>query len=301
VLDPEMRVFLEALQGKPSLETMALDAARRAFQLLFKYDTKAEVLSVENRLIPGPQGDIPLRIYQPFGKAPWPVLVYFHGGGWVLGDIETYDATMRLLCQKGILVIAVDYRLAPEHPYPAAIEDCYAAVLWVSEHGESLGGDVSRLAVGGDSAGGNLAAVVTLMAKEQQKPTIDKQLLLYPATDAGSMAPSIFDNGEGYFLTLPLMRWFFRHYTKGVDVHWSEPTISPLRAKNMRDLPRALIMTAEYDPLRDEGEVYAAKLRAFGVPAVCTRYQGAIHAFFHPRFGAGKQAIAAAASFLVER
>ena len=298
MLDPEMRVFLEALQGKPSLETMALDAARRAFQLLFKYDTKAEVLSVENRLIPGPQGDIPLRIYQPFGKAPWPVLVYFHGGGWVLGDIEAHDATMRLLCQKGILVIAVDYRLAPEHPYPGAIEDGYAAVLWVSEHGESLGGDVSRLAVGGDSAGGNLAAVVTLMAKEQQKPTIDKQLLLYPATDAGSMAPSIFENGQGYFLTLPLMRWFFKLYTKGVGAHWSEPTISPLRAKNMRDLPRALIITAEYDPLRDEGESYADKLRLSGVPVVCTRYQGTIHAFFHPRFQAGRQAIATAAGFI---
>jgi acetyl esterase len=300
VLDPEMRLFLESLQGKPSLETMTPEAARQAFQFLFKSDTKAEVLSVENRLIPGPQGDIPLRIYQPFSKAPWPVLVYFHGGGWVLGDIETHDATMRLLCQQGILVIAVDYRLAPEHPYPAALEDCYATVLWVSEHGESLGGDLSRLAVGGDSAGGNIAAVVTLMAKERQKPKIDKQLLIYPATDAGSMAPSLFENGQNYFLTLELMRWFFKQYTKGVKVHWSEAFISPLRSKNLRALPKTLVMTAEYDPLRDEGEMYAAKLRAFGVPTVCTRYQGAIHAFFHPRFYVGKQAIAAAASFLVE-
>lgn len=298
MLDPEMRLFLEALQGRPSLETMPLEAARRAFHLLFKYDIKAEVSSVEDRLISGPQGDIPLRIYQPFGTPFWPTLVFFHGGGWVLGDVETYDATLRLLCQKGILVIAVDYRLAPEYPYPAAIEDCYAATLWAFKHAESLGGDPNLLAVGGDSAGGNLAAVVTLMAKEQQKPTIDKQLLLYPATDAGSMAPSIFENGQGYFLTLPLMRWFFKLYTKGVGAHWSEPTISPLRAKNMRDLPRALIITAEYDPLRDEGESYADKLRLSGVPVVCTRYQGTIHAFFHPRFQAGRQAIATAAGFI---
>jgi len=198
VLDPEMHLFLEALQGRPSLETMPLEAARRAFHLLFKYDIKAEVSSVEDRLISGPQGDIPLRIYQPFGTPFWPTLVFFMGEGGFWAMLRPMMLPCAF-CVKRILVIAVDYRLAPEYPYPAAIEDCYAATLWAFKHAESLGGDPNLLAVGGDSAGGNLAAVVTLMAKEQQKPAIDKQLLLYPATDAGSMAPSIFENGQGYF------------------------------------------------------------------------------------------------------
>jgi acetyl esterase len=237
------------------------------------------VALVENRLIPGPSGQIPVRIYWGAQTAGLPILVYFHGGGWVIGDLDSHDGACRTLANKaGCIVVSVDYRLAPEHRFPAAVDDCYAATVWAAENAASLGGDALKLAVGGDSAGGNLAAVVALKAREQRGPAITHQLLVYPVTDFDFSTPSYSDNGDGYLLTKAGMEWFWNHYLgelDGADVY-----ASPMRAKDLSGLPPATVLTAEYDPLRDEGERYAKRLQEAGVRTTLTRYDGQIHGFF---------------------
>ena len=238
------------------------------------------IARIENRTVPGPAGQIPVRIYTPVGTAPFPVLVYFHGGGWVIGNLDTHDGICRSLANRvGCLVVSVDYRLAPEHPFPAAPEDCYAATRWLAEHAGSLGGDKGRIAVGGDSAGGNLAAVVALMARDRGGPKLAFQLLVYPATDTDFETRSYRENSEGYFLTRADMVWFWNHYAPR-DEDRRNPYAAPLRAASLRGLPPALVITAEFDPLCDDGNAYAARLREDGVPVRLSQQDGLIHGFF---------------------
>ena len=234
----------------------------------------------ENRKLAGPGGDLPVRIYIPFGKGPFPVVLYFHGGGWVIGGIESSDGLCRSLANaSGCIVVSVDYRLAPEHPFPAAVDDAFYATLWAAENASSFGGDPSRIAVSGDSAGGNLAAVVAQIARDRGKPAIGFQLLIYPVTDGACDTPSYSENAEGYFLTRDAMQWFWNHYVPK-EADRSQPYASPLRASNLAGLPAALVITAEFDPLRDEGERYAEGMRTAGTPVQLTRYDGMIHGFF---------------------
>lgn len=238
---------------------------------------------IENLAMPGPAGEIKLRAYTPIagGGAALPCLVYFHGGGFVIGDLDTHDALCRTLANEtGARVVAVDYRLAPEHKFPAAPEDCYAAVKWVEENAAKLGIDPNRIAVAGDSAGGNLAAVACLMAKQKSGPRIVFQLLIYPTTQARANTDSIKAFAEGYFLEKKTMDWFFDQYLNaGVDVNdWR---LSPLAAPDLSGLPRAYVVTAGFDPLKDEGKAFADKLNRAGVACVYVDYPGMVHGFFN--------------------
>ena len=230
----------------------------------------------------GPLGTIPLRVYRPGGvpdSRPLPVLVFFHGGGWVIGDIETHDVVCRqVTAEAGISVISVDYRLAPENKFPAAVDDAWAATRWIAAHGAELGIDPARLAVGGDSAGGNLAAVVALLARDAGWPKISLQVLTYPVTDLGAETKSYADLAEGYMLTRDSMRWFRAHYlSKEEDaLDWR---VSPIRATSLAGLPPALVITAGFDPLRDEGQAYALRLSEAGVSVDAVCFGGMIHGF----------------------
>jgi acetyl esterase len=246
-----------------------------------------ELAAVEDRTFAGPAGDVPVRIYRPVetggGGAPRPALVWFHGGGWVLGSLDACDPVCRTLAgDAGVVVVSVGYRLAPEHPYPAGVDDCYAALEWVARDAAILGVDPARLAVGGESAGGNLAAVVALAARDRGGPATRLQLLVYPVTDARMSYPSIRENGAGYLLTVDSLGWFVELYLGAQGEHGDpdDPYVSPIYARDLARLPPALVITAEFDPLRDEGEAYARRLQQAGVEASCTRYDGMIHAFF---------------------
>lgn len=235
---------------------------------------------IEDRTIPGPGGEIPVRLYRPAGDTPKPVVVYYHGGGWVIGNLESHDATCRELANAAdVVVVSVDYRLAPEHVFPAAVDDAFAALEWVHEHAPELGADPSRIAVAGDSAGASLAAVVAQLARDANGPPIVFQLLVYPATDYEFSSPSMIENADGYFLTIAGMRWFYGHYLRS-EADGDDPRVSPARAADLSGLPPAFVITAEYDPLRDQGMAYAAALRAAGTPTEATRYEGMFHGFF---------------------
>src|SRR5262245_14307520 len=302
-LNAEERALLDQMQssGVPPLHTLSVQAARQLIIDLFVTKGDREPVGrVEDREVPGPAGSIPIRIYTPGGTGPWPVLVFFHGGGWTIGNLETHDAPCRALTNAvGCLVVSVDYRLAPEHKYPAAPDDCYTATCWVANHAAEIGGDPRRIAVGGDSAGGNLAAVVSQTARDLGGPPLVFQLLVYPVTDHRFDTPSYRENADGYFLTRDAMEWFFNHYlARSAD--GDQPAASPLRAADVRGLPPAFVMTAEYDPLRDEAEAYAARLREAGVRVAMTRYAGTIHGFFSMGnlLSAGKQGMEDAAAAL---
>jgi acetyl esterase len=239
-----------------------------------------EVAKVEDRRIPGPGPEIPVRIYTPAGAGPFPILAWFHGGGWVVGDLDTADPTARhLAVGAGCVVVSVDYRLAPETKFPGAADDCYAATVWAAQNAARLNGDADRLAVGGDSAGGNLAAAVALMARDRGKPPLVFQLLVYPVTACDFDTASYRQNAEGYMLTRDGMRWYWDHYLS-TPADASNPYAAPLVAQDLSGLPTALVITAEFDPLCDEGEVYGRRLQAAGVPTTCSRYDGMIHGFF---------------------
>ena len=281
-LDRQVKALLDqmAALGQPPFEEQTPEQARTAMAGLAALGRMPDrPAPTQDRVIPGPAGEIPIRIYRPESDSPMPVLVYFHGGGWVIGDIGTHDTTCQQLAVRiPAVVVSVDYRLAPEHPYPAAVEDCLAATRWARDHAGEFGGDGHRVAVGGDSAGGNLAAVVCLRARDEGDPPLAFQLLVYPATDMTCSFPSHEENGDGYLLTAPAIRWFLGHYIP--EDRRKEPDASPFHAESLHGLPPALVITAEYDPLRDEGEAYAARLREAGVPATSSRYDGMIHAFF---------------------
>jgi acetyl esterase len=292
-LDPQAQAFLDQMVslGGPQLHTLSPEHARKAFDKLAQLSgLKPEaVAKVEDRLIPGPGGQIPVRFYRPQGRAPFPVLVFFHGGGFVIGSIELYDEFCRALTNAACcIVISVGYRLAPEHKFPAAVEDCYAATKWVAVNAKAIGGDSMRIAVGGDSAGGNLAAVVALMARDKGTVPLVLQLLMYPATNLAHDTLSAQENANDYFLTRDDMFWFRSLYLNS-DADRNNPYASPLRAQDLHWLPPALVITAEYDPLRDEGEGYATRLREAGVTTTCTRYNGMIHLFLSLPFDQAKK------------
>jgi acetyl esterase len=282
---PEVQAILDAMEalGIPPPEQQTPEQLRQAYREFTQLGSRAEMAQVVDRTVPGPAGDIRVRVYVPTTEpGPRPVLVYFHGGGWVIGDLDTHDGTVRALAAaSGVTGVAVDYRLAPEHPFPAALDDALATVRWLAEpaNAAELDVDPSRLAVGGDSAGGNLAAVVAQQVRDGGPP-LRLQLLVYPVADLTLSHPSMDEHAEGYFLTKAEMAWFRMHYVG--TANWTDPRVSPLLASDdaVRGVAPAHVITAEYDPLRDEGEAYAAKLRAAGVEATTTRYEGMIHGFF---------------------
>jgi len=281
-LDPQARALLDqfvAIGGQP-LSSMPVADARHAMEVLASMRGEPPpIRSAVDRRIPGPAGEIPVRVYTPNATAPLPLLVYFHGGGWVLGGLDTHDGVCRALANGAeCIVVSVDYRLAPEHKFPAAAEDCYAATRWVAANAAELGGDAQRMAIGGDSAGGNLTAVVALMARDRGGPPLVFQLLIYPVTMAAFDTQSYRDNADGYLLTTADMRWFWNHYLDRAN-DAANPYASPLMG-TLTGLPPALVITAEFDPLRDEGEQYAHRLEEAGVAARISRYDGMIHGFF---------------------
>jgi acetyl esterase len=297
-LDPQMKAILDqaaALGAKP-FHSMTPPEARAALETLFEAfrGQPKEVAKTEDRKIPGPAGDIPIRIYTPAGGGPFGALVFFHGGGWVIGSIETHDVTCRdLTAGAGCVTISVGYRLAPEHKFPAGLEDCYAATKWVADNARSLNVDANRIAVGGDSAGGNLAAVIPQMARDHGGPKIAFQLLIYPATDCADQTPSQHEFTEdGYILSRRDMEWFYGYYLAASER--TNPYACPALAKSFANLPSAFVLTAEFDPLRDEGENYAEALRKAGVMVKAKRYDGVCHGFVSMAalLDAGKRAVA---------
>ncbi|MGN9914520.1 alpha/beta hydrolase [Phytohabitans sp. LJ34] len=297
-----MRAHRAASGARPLYE-MSIAEARAADLASIKADRGAAhpVGDVVPLRIPGPDSDLDARLYRPAGApdGPLPLLAYFFGGGWVLGSLETSDGICRRLCaDAGCLVVSVAYRLAPEHPFPAAPRDCHAAVTWLAAHAAELGGDPARLAVAGDSAGGNLAAAVTLQARDAG-PALAAQVLVYPNVAYGADTPSMRDNTDPFFFNRTSVDWYWGHYLAD-PADAGDPLASPLRADSLSGLPPALVVTAEYDPLRDEGEQYAERLRAAGVPVELARYDGMTHGFFTMTgtLAAAREATARVAEYL---
>lgn len=281
-VDPQVQALLDAVAtlNLPAWNTLTPDEVRAQVEAGRVPIPPEPVARVEDRTIPGPAGEIPVRIYAPEADALLPALVYFHGGGFVIGNIESHDNVCRRLANDGqCAVISVDYRLAPEHHFPAAADDAYAATAWVAGHAAEIGVDGARVAVGGDSAGGNLAAVAALMARDRGGPTIVFQLLVYPVTDFDFGTDSYRNHADGYFLTADSMRWFWGHYLARLE-DGRGPYASPLEADDLSGLPPALVITAEYDCLIDEGEAYASRLRGAGVPVTYSVYDGMVHGFW---------------------
>jgi acetyl esterase len=281
-LDPAAQALIDAMdQSFPKLEELdAAEARRLAKEMMPPVDSPEPVASVEDRTVPGPETPIPIRVFRPQGTPPFPGVVFFHGGGWVIGDLDSHDSLCRRMTNEvGAVVVSVDYRLAPETKFPGPAEDAFAATRWVSDHAAELDIDPGRLAVAGDSAGGNLAAVVALMARDRGGPHLGFQLLVYPVTDHRFDTESYDLNGTGYFLTRDDMKWFWRHYL-AAPADGDDPYASPLRAPDLGGLPPAMVVTAEYDPLRDEGEAYGRRLQDAGVDTTIHRQDGVFHGFF---------------------
>ncbi|WP_320064103.1 alpha/beta hydrolase [Micromonospora sp. RTGN7] len=305
-LDPQVIAYraARAAAGVAPLYTRDLAEARAADLAAIRAGggDVEPVHDVRDTTVPGPAGDLPVRIHRPAGVGRLPTLVYFFGGGWTLGSVDTADGICRRLANAtGCQVVTVGYRLAPENPFPAAVHDCHAAVRWLAGHADEFGVDPSRLAVGGDSAGGNLAAAVTLLARDSGGPPLAAQLLIYPNTDQRELAASAGDQDPLLF-NRHSVAWYRGHYLPD-PADAENPLASPLLAEDLTGLPPALVVTAEYDPLRDEGERYAERLRAAGVPVELVRYDGMIHGFFAMPgvFDAGRRAQDRAAGFLRDR
>lgn len=283
-LDAQVQALLTQLeaQGAKGFHEMEVADARDAARVLMHLGGEPEpVGEVRDIVVDGPRGDIPVRVYRAPGDETQPVTVFFHGGGWTIGDIEIYDRVCRsLVVASGAAVVSVEYRLGPEHRFPAAPEDAYAATVWVAEHAAELGLDPTRIAVAGDSAGGNLAAVVAQTARDRGGPALAHQLLIYPATDAAGQYASGVENAEGYFLTDADIRWFGAQYLSSPE-EVNDPRVSPLLADDLSGLPPATVITAEYDPLRDQGGAYAAALARAGVDVDDQLEPGLVHGFWN--------------------
>jgi acetyl esterase len=281
-LHPQCKAFLDMIEaaGGPGLNELPLDEARKVpYQMIELGGAEEPVAQVDTRVIPGPV-QIPVRVYRPSLARDLPALMYFHGGGFVICNLDTHDRLCRSLANaSGCAVVSVDYRLAPEHKFPAAVEDAYSATRYVAEHAAEFGIDPNRIAVAGDSAGANLATVVALMARDRGGPGLKFQLLIYPVSDFTEHATeSRREYGKGYFLDEEVMDWFAdQYFAPGTERH--QPYASPIKASDLRGLPPAFVITGECDPLRDQGEAYADKMRSAGVSVVLKRYEGMIHPF----------------------
>lgn len=304
-LHAEARALLESMeaQGAPPLASLTPAEARIGSAARFKaLGGEPEALArVEDHFVPGPAGDIPVRLYAGEQGGLRPALIYFHGGGFVLGNLDTHDPICRALAKEsGATVIAVDYRLAPEHKFPAAVEDAHAVTKWLGANAQRLGIDPNRIAIGGDSAGGDLATVIAMRCRDAGGPPLAMQVLIYPVIDmSGFETASYRELSEGYFLGRAEMLWFADHYLPSREAG-RNPEASPLLAPDLTRLPPALVITAEFDPLRDEGEAYARRLQQAGVPVTLTRYPGTIHGFVVMRgvLNSGRQAIREVAQFI---
>ncbi|MGH7125325.1 MAG: alpha/beta hydrolase [Stellaceae bacterium] len=285
-LDPDAQRVLDLIReaGRPPYETLTPPEAREVYRTgrrVLQPDPP-EVAEVRNIKATGLQGEIPLRLYRGLGAergVALPAVVYFHGGGWVIGDLDTHDGICRLIANaSGCAVISVDYSLAPEHKFPAAVDDAVAATEWIAANAVTLGVDPSRLAVGGDSAGGNLAAVVALVARDRAGPRLRHQLLLYPSTDFVISDDLQRERFEGFPLNVVTMNWFRDHYLRGAADH-GDWRASPLRSKDLRGLPPAYVLTVGFDPLHAEGELYARRLKEAGVPVQHRHLEQQMHGF----------------------
>lgn len=280
LLDTKVAIALKLMPERK--EGISVDQQRTDMRkMVAQYNKNIPLLRVENRNLQIDNQSIPVRIYSNHQSDNLPILVFYHGGGWVVGDLETHDGICKQLAKAAkILVVSVDYRLAPEHPYPVPFDDAYKALEWLSQNGAELGGNPQKIAVGGDSAGGNLAAAVALKARDANGPTITYQALVYPVTDLSKLTTTSYQNFEsGFFLTQKMMAQYINYYTPN-SADRQQAYASPLLAKKLDNLPPALVITAGFDPLRDEGEQYGERLRAAGVPTTITRYKGTIHGFF---------------------
>lgn len=281
-LDPCFAAMLQSIAQMPQRppDTDPVAAARAGTAAMFVHPAPPDLAVVDRTLAAG-DAPIPVRIYTPRGaRTPLPVLVYFHGGGFLAGSIESHDGTVRELAHRaGCVAVSVGYRLAPEHPYPAPFDDCIAALGWVGANAGEIGGDATRLAIGGDSAGANLCAAVALANRDRGGPPLACQLLVYPVVTPACATESMTTNGTGYMLTADSMRWMWAAYLAGAGRH-DDPYVAPIAAASFAGLPPAVIITAEFDPLRDEGEAFARALAAGGVPTTVSRYGGQIHGFF---------------------
>ena len=281
-LNPALKGLLDqaAAQNAPPLSSLTVELARQGYIMArVALSEKPDVAEVEDQAVPGPEGDIPVRIYTPEGAGPFPVFVHYHGGGWVIGDLETHDGISRAYANAaGCVVVSVDYRLAPEHKFPAAVDDAFAALNWVAEHAAEFDGDAMRIAVGGESAGANLTAVIAQLAKEAGGPTLAYQILAYPVTNLAFDTKSYEENADGYFLTTESMRWFWGLYLNDTS-EGADPKASPLLQEDVSGLPPGIVITPEYDPLRDEGEAYGERLQEAGVDFEIWRAEGMIHDF----------------------
>jgi acetyl esterase len=278
-LDPDVVAVLDALAelDAPALSEGTVAEARRNYDAAPRPEPD-DVRRVEDRSIPGPDGDVPVRVYADSLADDLPIVVFFHGGGWVLSSVDGHDAlARRIATTTGALIVSVDYRLAPEHPFPAPHDDCWAVTEWLSERGDTWGGDTTRIAVCGDSAGGNLAAGVALRARDEGV-SLALQALIYPCIDDRQESyPSMHENAEGLFLTASDMAWFWDRYVPAA--RRDDPYAVPARADHLDGVAPAFVQTAEYDPLRDEGERYAERLADAGVPVELVRYPGVVHGF----------------------
>ena len=302
-LHPQAKALLDMLAsaGAPPIEQLPLAEARAVrSEMIESGGPEESVAEVQNRSVPGPGGPIGVRVYRPEKNQTLPALIFFHGGGFVICNLDTHDRQCRALANaSGCAVISVDYRLAPEHKYPAAVDDAYAATKYIAQHAAEFGVDPNRIAVGGDSAGGNLATVVSLLSRDRGGPRLKFQLLIYPLVDFYDQSPSMQQYSKDHFLTREGINWFTESYLPSREAGL-EPSASPMSASDLRGLPPAMILTAECDPLRDQGEAYARKLQGAGVPVELKRYEGMFHPFF--QFGgildAAKVAMKDAASAL---
>ena len=277
-LDPDVAEWLARLAALPELDATQLTPEQtRANYLAAPKPDGDPIARVEDAVVPGPDGPIPVRLYADHHDTGVGTVAFFHGGGWVVSSIDGHDSLCRRLAKlTGALIVSVEYRLAPEDPFPAGHDDCWAVTKWLSQHAADFGGDPSRLAVAGDSAGGNLAATVAIRARDEGVP-LALQLLMYPCIDVDYTRPSYSENAQGYFLTAPGMIWYWDQYVPAE--HRSNPYAIPMAATDLTGVAPALVQTAAYDVLRDEGEAYAARLTEAGVPAALVRYPGVVHGF----------------------
>jgi acetyl esterase len=304
-MNPQVQVLLDAFsaQGLPPFDQMSVPQARTVIMAIKDLQGEPEaVAEVRDIEVPGPAGRVPVRLYYPSTGKALPLVVYYHGGGWVIGDVEIFDRPCRTLANASQCIVAsVNYRLSPETKFPGPAEDCYEVTRWLASNAASVGANGRFLAVAGDSAGGNLAAVVSLMARDRGGPTISYQVLIYPvtATAEGSAFPSYRENAEGYFLTKGSMEWFWNHYLAS-PADGKNPYAAPLSAPDLSRLPPALVVTAQFDPLRDEGREYAKRLQQAGVSVKSSHYDDMIHGFFSMAGAVdrGKEVIAEIASEL---